>query len=274
MKNLIYIPVIAILFGCSGKQANNNEERVAVSEEESHIIIQKEGITLTEDNDFPLFADAELNLVSPLSNEFHLGENEFQFTTKQYQLGIPTVEENDKGCAYSEKGQHIHFILNNQPYQAKYENNFSVDMKEGKYTLLAFLSRSYHMSIKNPKAFVAYDLELKEDTSIMKPLEGEHLFYSRPKGEYTGSFVDKILLDFFLVNTTLSPAGNKVKVIIDKKTEFILDKWVPYYIEGLSDGKHSIRIQLIDAEGNLIPGPFNDSGERTFKIEREDLLKG
>jgi len=55
-------------------------------------------------------------------------------------------------CANSGKGQHIHLIIDNEPYAAKYEAEFEYDVADGTHYLLAFLSRSYHESIKHPTA--------------------------------------------------------------------------------------------------------------------------
>lgn len=276
MKKLITLSFISVLLAsCGGgeKEVEADIPSEAISNKVSHIVKEKDGITLTEDFDHPLFADAELKMVGPIAEDIFQGENEFQFTLNQYQLGVPTVEENVKGCAYSEKGQHLHFILNNEPYAAKYESNFKAALPGGKSILLAFLSRSYHMSIKNPKAYVAYEFNVSADSSTVKPLEGEHLFYSRPKGSYSGTFAEKVLLDFYLVNTEISPEGNKVRVTINDKTVFTLDKWAPYIIEGLKEGKNSVKLELIDKDGKLIPGPFNDSGTRFFILDGLDFLK-
>ena len=96
-------------------------------------------------------------------------------------------------------------------------------------------------------------------------LNNEFLFYSRPKGTYKGSDTEKLLLDFYLVNTDISTDGNKVKATIQDK-EFIIDEWAAYYIEGLEKGEVKIKLELIDALGNLIDTPFNPS-ERTVTLE-------
>ena len=122
------------------------------------------------------------------------------------------------------------------------------------------MSRSYHESVKNKNAFILTQLgEQKID------LNKEFLFYSRPKGTYKGSDTEKLLLDFYLVNTEISAYGNKVRATIQDK-EFIIDEWSPYYIEGLSKGEVNIKLELIDASGNLIETPFNPS-ERTVTLE-------
>mgnify|MGYP001168982588 CR=1 FL=1 len=104
----------------------------------------------------------------------------------------------------------IHFILNNGPYSAHYDQNFDYELPNGNNVVLAFLSRSYHESVKNSDAYVL--TQIGDSNKIN--LESEFLFYSRPKGTYEGLDTEKLLLDFYLVNTKLSATGNKVKLTI------------------------------------------------------------
>ena len=103
------------------------------------------------------------------------------------------------------------------------------------------------------------------EDSDKKDLSKELLFYSRPKGVYKGADTKRVLLDFYLVNTSLAPDGNKVKATI-QDSEFLIDEWAPYYIEGLPKGEISITLELIDSKGHLIDSPFNPSG-RTVVLE-------
>ena len=68
--------------------------------------------------------------------------------------------------------------------------------------------------------------------------------------------IQKILLDFYLVNCTLSPNGFKVRATIDG-TEFLLTNWQAYTIEGLKEGKHEIKLELIDKNNVLVKSPYN-----------------
>jgi hypothetical protein len=96
-------------------------------------------------------------------------------------------------------------------------------------------------------------------------LEKPTLIYSRPKGEYSGADTENLLLDFFLLNTTLSESGNKVRATINGK-EFSISEWAPYVIKGLPKGEVSIQLELLDEYGNMIPGGFND-------VTRKVMLK-
>ena len=81
-------------------------------------------------------------------------EYEFSFELEEYELGIQTETEYDYHLANSDKGQHIHFIINNEPYSAHYSKNFSKKMEDQNNVILAFLSRSHHESVKNQDAFI------------------------------------------------------------------------------------------------------------------------
>ena len=219
--------------------------------------INETEITITKVSGSPEYANAKLSLEDPIISE---DGYEFKFNVEQYQLGLQTLKDFEYTLANSAKGQHIHFIVNNDPYSAHYNEKFSKKLEGNSNIILAFLSRSYHESVKNTNAFVLIQVgEQKID------LNNEFLFYSRPKGTYKGSDTEKLLLDFYLVNTEISANGNKVRATIQDK-EFIIDEWSPYYIEGLSKGEVNIKLELIDASGNLIETPFNPS-ERTVTLE-------
>lgn len=184
----------------------------------------------------------------------------FSFDVSDYTLGIQSIKDFDYTLANSKKGQHIHFIVNNGPYSAHYSESFTKKLDEKNNIILAFLSRSFHESVKNSNAYV-----LTQTGNEKIDLTDEFLFYSRPKGTYKGVDTEKLLLDFYLVNTNLSSTGNKVKATI-QDTEFIIEEWAPYYIEGLPKGEIKIKLELIDASGNLIDSPFNPSN-RTVILE-------
>lgn len=212
----------------------------------------------------PNYENSKLSLSEPSKTN---NGYSFSFEVNDYELGLQTIKEFDYELANSSKGQHIHFIVNNGPYSAHYTDNFEKDIENGS-VILAFLSRSYHESVKNKEAYVLTQIGENQDLD----LSSEFLFYSRPKGKYSGNDTEKLLLDFYLVNTKLAPDGNKVKVSIKNDGmvtlfhQFIIDEWAPYYIEGLPKGNITFKLELIDNKGNLIETPFNPS-VRTVILE-------
>lgn len=214
-------------------------------------------IKITKVEGSPNYENSELSLVNLTSNE----NLEFSFEVENYELGIQTPHDFKYDLANSGKGQHIHFIVNNGPYSAHYSKDFKEKLNPGNNVILAFLSRSYHESVKNKNAFLFTQIGEGEKINLDK----EFLFYSRPKGVYSGKDTEKLLLDFYLINTTISPTGNKVRATINE-TVFLLDDWAPYYIEGLSKGEVTIKLELINSNGDLIDSQFNPS-IRTIKLE-------
>jgi hypothetical protein len=194
----------------------------------------------------------------------------FSFDLKDYVLGTQTTDAYSKVCANSAKGQHIHLILNNQPYEAWYISSFGKKLPEGHYVALSFLSRSYHESIKHRSAYVLEQFNVgkdygnkKGDINLKKPL----LFYSRPKGEYVGTDTKRVLLDFYLANVKLSPGGYKVRATINGK-EFMITEWKPFYIDGLPMGESTVKLELLDKKNKPA------SKEAMFQtIERKIVLK-
>ena len=133
-------------------------------------------------------------LNSSLSLEdIKIDENDytFSFDVSDYILGIQTLKDFDYQLANSAKGQHIHFIVNNGPYSAHYEDTFTKQFEDSSNVILAFLSRSYHESVKNSNAYILTQVGENEID-----LNKEFLFYSRPKGTYKGVDTEKLLLDF------------------------------------------------------------------------------
>ncbi len=216
-------------------------------------------IKLTKLEGSPPYLNAKISTAS--ITPYNETEYVFSFDISNYELGAQTKNDIESQLANSAKGQHIHFIVNNGPYSAHYTNNFKKKLEKDNNVILAFLSRSYHESVKNPNAFILTQIgENKID------LNKEFLFYSRPKGIYKGKDTEKLLLDFYLINTTISPNGNKVKATIND-AEFIITEWAPYYLEGLPKGEVKIKLELINSDGKLVDSPFNPS-VRTVILEK------
>ncbi|MGJ1317528.1 hypothetical protein ACR776_03085 [Sphingobacterium spiritivorum] len=190
-----------------------------------------------------------------------------KYTVENFKLTEQTAHEHADHMANSHEGQHIHFILDNKPYAALYkpENSVTVALNSEHY-LLSFLSRSYHESIKSADAYKLVKFKVDNTgkiTELPTPKEAS-LFYSRPKGEYKGEDTKNLLLDFYVVNTTLAADGNKVVASVNGQ-DFTLDQWTPYEIKGLPLGDAKIKLKLVDKDGKAVTGD-NVSIERDIKL--------
>ncbi len=256
-KNLFAIMLLLAVFAISCKQQKKEDAEQA--ETEVSVEVEQPKITLEKLEGSPAYAEAVLQLENPKDMKISDGGAvDFVFTMTDYELGAQTEGPNAEMLANSGKGQHIHFILNNQPYSAHYEPAFAKEIPNGVHHLVAFLSRSYHESVKNENSVVVRKLEVGPDAkdTLGLDMEAPTLIYSRPKGTYSGKDTENLLLDFFVLNTTLSEDGNKVKATVNGE-EFMITEWAPHVVKGLPMGEVTINLELVDGEGNLIPGPFN-----------------
>jgi len=255
----LILPVF--LMACGGGSSSEGDSN---QEQETDNTADAPSITLTPLTTSPTFPDAALMQSAP-TDAVPAGQVNFEFGVEGYELGAQTSDAEGKGLANSGKGQHIHLILNNGPYSAHYEPTFGKEMEAGHYVSLAFLSRSYHESVKNPNAAVVSQFVVGDGEHEMADLSAPHMFYSRPKGEYVGADTKTVLLDFYLLNCDLSEGGYNVKATINGQ-EFMINDWTAFTMEGLTMGENTVRLELLDGEGNTVPSPFNP-------VERKVMLK-
>jgi hypothetical protein len=203
-------------------------------------------------------------------------------------------------------GNHIHVILDNQPYEAYYNLDQEFELRnvsDGEHTLRFFPSRPWHESYKNDGAFQMVKFTVKNGgADTTKPAttnanqtmsnanaaatpEGKDmqsstagavdankplLTYSRPKGEYKGADAEAIMIDFWLSNGKLQGDGGKyrVKYSVDGGEAKFIDKWQPIWLNGWSEGKHSVKLELVSKDGNLVDNGGYNSTTREITVTK------
>lgn len=208
------------------------------------------------------FADASID-----SWSYKNGRFDFQIGGNSYQLQSQSNDRAGLMCANSDQGQHLHVILNSQPYSAQYEASFDFNIPNGQHHLLAFLGKSYHESLKTPEARVARLIEV-ENGNITNEwnIPTPSLFYSRPKGTYVGDETKQVLIDFYPVNINVGEDA-KIKLQINGE-QYYLYAWKSYIVEGLPYGDNTIGIQLVDLNGEPVNGEIT-SHFRKFQLMRD-----
>jgi hypothetical protein len=176
-----------------------------------------------------------------------------------------------------EPGRHVHVIVDDEPYIAVrdvsrplslnelVQENLGHPLSEGTHVLRVFPSRGHHESVKSAGAFAMLVFHYGRPTEgfAFDP-RAPLLTYSRPKGCYTTG--ERILLDFFVSNVELSAEGTRVRYEIDGgAVSGHITEWVPHWIENLPEGEHAVRLTLVSAQGEPVPGPFNDT-TRTIRV--------
>ena len=161
-------------------------------------------------------------------------------------------------------GNHVHVILDNQPYEAYYNLEHEFELRnviDGDHTIRVFPSRPWHESYKNENAFAMVKFTVKNGggdaakptttangntmananaNSAQPTPEGKDmgrsnaqdvdskkplLTYSRPKGEYKGDDANAIMIDFWLANAKLKGDGGEFRV------RYTVDKDEPKFID-------------------------------------------
>lgn len=199
------------------------------------------------------------------------------------------------GKAEDGTGNHVHVILDNQPYAAHYmwDEGFELrNVTDGEHTLRMFPSRPWHESYKNEGAFKTVTFTVKNGSAdeskptvdnkgtrlaAAKEAEGAEmkksgagavdfskplLTYSRPKGSYKGSDADAIMIDFWLSNAKLKEDGGDYAVVytINGGAEQRITKWEPVWLSGWKKGANAVKLWLVDGEGNKVDnGGYNET---------------
>lgn len=206
----------------------------------------------------------------------------------------------------TQTGNHIHVILDNQPYEAYYDLDQPFELRnvaDGEHTLRVFPSRPWHESYKDEGAFQMVRFTVKNgnaDTS--KPVttssgqqmsnanaaatpEGKEmqtstagavdpakplLTYSRPKGDYKGAEADPIMIDFWLANAQLKGDGGtyRVRYSVDGGEARYIDKWAPIWLSGWTVGKHTIKLELVDEDGSVVDNGGYNSTTREITVAK------
>ena len=205
-------------------------------------------------------------------------------------------------------GNHIHVILDNQPYEAFYNTGGGFELRnvsDGEHTLRVFASRPWHESYKNDGSFQMVRFTVKKggaDTTQptttnsgekmansnepAKPTpEGKEmkesvagdvdaakplLTYSRPKGEYKAADADVIMVDFWVANGKLTGDGGdfRVRLTVDGGEPMIIEKWSPLWLKGWTAGKHQVKLELIDKDGGVVENGGYNSTTREITVTK------
>ncbi len=303
MRFLVLISIVfsSLIFSACGSAGTNSNSETAkpsplVRVERPQKIVDMMAQRGEQDNASPV-----LKVLSPAEGSTVNG------STVKVKLGISGDLKGYKPGMNEEThtGNHIHVILDNQPYEAYYnlDNEFELrNVADGPHTLRVFPSRPWHESYKNQGAFqiVKFTVadggadttqptttatgetmananttqatpegkEMKEskagEVDTAKPL----LTFSRPKGEYKGADAAEIMVDFWLSNAKLKGDGGEYSVrwTVNDQPPQTIEKWEPIWISRWTAGKNTIKLELLDADGNVVENGGYNTTEREITV--------
>lgn len=196
-------------------------------------------------------------------------------------------------------GNHIHVILDNQPYEAFYNLDSEFELRnvaDGEHTIRVFPSRPWHESYKNEGAFQMVRFTVKNGGDPKKPTttangntmatpEGKDmkmslagnvdatkplLTFSRPKGEYKDDDANAIMIDFWLANAKLTGDGGeyRVRYSVDNGESRFIEKWEPIWLTGWVAGRHVVALELVDKDGKPVDNGGYNTTVRDFMVTK------
>ena len=322
MKKLIFIcslSVSALLYGCAAPAANNTAANNA-NANSANANASPAAQTLTvvdrpqkivdlmasrgeQDNAKPVIKVLEPKADSVVNSSTVKVKLQLSGDLKGYK---PMMDE------ATHTGNHIHVILDNQPYEAYYNLDQPFELRnlaDGEHTLRVFPSRPWHESYKNDGAFQLVKFTIKNggaDTTQpattnsgqqmsnansnanaapkatpegkemqqtnagsidpKKPL----LTYSRPKGEYKNADADAVMIDFWLTGGKLKDDGGeyRVRYTVDNGDAKYIDKWGPIWLSGFTAGKHTVRLELVNQNGETVDNGGYNATSRDITITK------
>lgn len=230
--------------------------------------------------------NTKIYIVYPEKGQMLSSENVWvQVKLRGFPLGNMTENDRGRDIANSPIGQSVHIVIDNNIYFARtgtdiapynedenyYEAMFKfqlpMKLSQGKHYIRVFPARSYGESLKEDGSFAAsYFYVDNTRDNIEMDLSQPYLTYNEPSGYMDLRENQPILLDFYVSNCELSADGYQVKATIDTNTVRNITSWRSYYINDLSRGKHTIRLQLVDKKSQQVPGVFNDV-TTTFRVD-------
>lgn len=277
IKYISIICSILFLFGCGGdNEPEFSPELVNEAIKKgnySAIVLERGGIKLTEVYNIPQFEDVSTSLEAD-NQRFQLGMNKLEFKTELFNIGQITVDQDEHRVKNEEGGQYLNVIVNNGPPQKQFSNFIEADLKNGDNYFLCFLSRSYNASLKAPKTSFLFNISASANGCSSNTNVTDTVAYAihQPSGVYTGLEQEKILLDFYLKNVSIGANGNYAVVKIDA-VEFKITKWAPYWISGLSKGRHTIELEVFNKAGKKINSVFPNQCLSRIELKTIDLFE-
>ena len=87
---------------------------------------------------------------------------------------------------------------------------------------------------------------------------------------YVDADADPVMIDFWLVNAKLQGEGGdyRVRYLVDGGETKFLDKWAPVWLSGWISGKHSVKLELVDKNGNVVDNGGYNSTTREITISK------
>lgn len=268
-KGLVFI-VLAGLFACGGTEVKEfSQEEIQAAESkylQRPIIIERKGIKIKEQFDFPKFNSAKLS-VNAEKLRFQPGMNTVEFAVSGMRLG-----EQTKGMDFlkdvnnSVRGQNIYIISKENESKQIEKSTVDLNLEEGKNKIVAFLNRSYNVALKSKESRVIFEVSIDDNGSSFVTIPTDTILHIISPTPSKYSPKSEVLFDVFINGIDLSEKGNYLGLYVDN-LEFRIYKNAPFSIEGLKPGKHTLQAKLFNENGDPIQGVDYFTAAVSFEVQ-------
>jgi hypothetical protein len=191
------------------------------------------------------------------------------------------VRPNVRGWEGLPEGSYLQLILDNKPAAPVKDPKAPVllsdlapdgNLEQGEHVMAAFMCGPNHESIKGTGAVSVNRFWAIKNTGKEYKSSAPMLILSRPHGTYAGAEADDILIDWYVLNAVLGEKDNYVRITlkgpgIKEELSRNINEWRPYSIVSPHKGEYTITADLMDKNGNPVPGIWN-STTRTFNVDK------
>jgi hypothetical protein len=131
---------------------------------------------------------------------------------------------------------------------------------EGEHVLSAHVCLPNRQSVKVPGGISVHRFWVGKKTEGIYESTKPMIVLGGPYGRYSGSEADEVLIDYYVLNAALGEKGHSVRMTLkgpglpEEGTERFTREWRPWNIVSPHNGEYTLKVELLDPEGNSPPG--------------------
>ncbi|MFT4755551.1 MAG: hypothetical protein ACI9DK_002474 [Vicingaceae bacterium] len=159
------------------------------------------------------------------------------------------------------QGYEIRYSVNNGEVLKSESTDLEVQLLKGNNVVLAFLALANGLRIPNKNAVYLKNHFVGEEEQDDVTETGIHLFHNVSSQVDSAAFY----LDFYGKN--VPEESNYFARVIADGNQFNVPLNKAFKLNGVTKEYHNLRIQLVDGNGKVVAGPFNDTGVMSAEVK-------
>lgn len=158
------------------------------------------------------------------------------------------------------QGYKIRYSVNNGEVLMSESADMEVQLLKGNNVVLVFLALANGLRIPHKEAVYVKNHFVGEEEQGDVTESGIHLFHNVSSQVDSSAFY----LDFYAKN--VPEESNYFARVIADGNQFNVPLNKAFKLNGVTKEHHNVRIQLVDGNGKVVDGPFNDTGVISVEV--------